>query len=389
MRVLYSFPHPLGRPGIGTTAYHQVAGLLRSGLEVTLFCTSVERALVGNVRVVETLVTAGKRIPHRALGVDRAYRYHDWRVSRSLLSGRLRPHVVHAWPRASVKTFGTTRNLGIAGVREVPNTHTAYAFDAVAREEARLGLDRLAGHSHSFDPHILAREEAEYQLADLLLAPSDFVRRTFLAQGMPDAKVARHRYGCDLDVFIPGDGRSPLDGLRALFVGSCEPRKGLHYALQAWFESGAAETGRFVVCGGFVPDYREKLAQWIEHPSVDVRGFVDDPASLMRESDVFLFPSIEEGSALVTYEAQASGCVLLASDAAGACVTHDVEGLIHEAGDVATLTRQLRVLDEDRARLRSLREATLAARDNLSWDAAAAALIEIYDRAAGRTRSAV
>ncbi len=144
------------------------------------------------------------------------------------------------------------------------------------------------------------------------------------------------------------------------------PGKGLHYALQAWLASGAAESGRFVVCGGFVPGYREAVAEWLHHPSVDVRGFVDDPGALMRESDVFVFPSVEEGSALVTYEAQASGCVLVVSDATGARVEHMRHGLVHSAGDLETLTEHLRWLNADRDQLARFRAATLAARGELT-----------------------
>ncbi len=182
----------------------------------------------------------------------------------------------------------------------------------------------------------------------------------------------------------PNRSAAPSGGLNALFVGSCEPRKGLHYALQAWIDSGAAETGRFVICGNFVPGYREVVAKWLEHPSVEVRGFVDDPGLLMRQSDVFVFPSIEEGSALVTYEAQASGCVLVVSDATGARVEHLRTGLVHSAGDIETLTAHVRELSADPELRRRLRRATLERRDELTWDRAAEELVAVYAQAADR-----
>ena len=70
---------------------------------------------------------------------------------------------------------------------------------------------------------------------------------------------------------------------------------------------------------------------------------------------MLLLPSIEEGSALVTYEAQVAGCVPLVSTAAGAMLDHDVHGLVHEAGDVATLTAQLDLLAGDPGTLERLR----------------------------------
>ena len=44
--------------------------------------------------------------------------------------------------------------------------------------------------------------------------------------------------------------------------------------------------------------------------------------------------SLTEGSALVTFEAQGSGCVLCVSDAAGADCRPGLDALVHPAGDV-------------------------------------------------------
>jgi glycosyltransferase involved in cell wall biosynthesis len=391
MRLLYSFPHAVGRAGIGEIAYHQVRGAIRQGLDVTLFCTSLERELEGPCNVIRTLAFGGMRVPHRALGVRRSYRYHDRTVAAALRQRGGGFDIVHSWPQASLETFRAARELGITAVREVPNTHTAHAFEVVARELAALHLEPVSGHSHSADPETLAREEAEYRLADLLLVPSEFSRRTFVERGVPPEKLVVHRYGCDPDRFHPGPGaeRPPEGGgLTALFVGRCEPRKGLHYALRAWMESGAADEGRFLVCGDFYPGYREALAGWLDRPGVEVRGFVTRPEEVMQESDVLVLSSVEEGSAIVTYEAQACGCVLAVSDAAGARCEHMRHGLVHPAGDVETLTDHLRLLTRDPRLLSSLRDETCADRERLSWDTAAEQLASIYEAVLPRRRPA-
>ena len=377
MRLFYSFPHAVGRPGIGTTAYHQVAGAIRQGIDVTLVCTTLARELPGHPRVIETLQVRGRRIPHRALGVRRAYRLHDRKAARILrgLAGQI--DIVHGWPAGCVETLRAARELGIPAVREVPNTHTAYAFNAVAREIEGLGLPPVRGHSHTYSAQVLAEEEREYELADALLIPSEFSLQTFLDHGVPAEKLALHRYGYDAGAFAPGD-KPDTPGLTAAFVGGCEPRKGLHYALTAWIDSGAAENGRFVICGGFVPGYAEALGPLLEHPSVEILGFVDDPGAVLREADVLVLPSVEEGSALVTYEAQACGCVLVVSDAAGARCDHGRHGLVHAAGDVCTLTTHLRMLDQNPGLLAQMRATVIAERERLTWDAAAADLTGVY-----------
>lgn len=384
LRVLYSFPDRLGSAtGVGTIAYQHVRGLVEEGIEVLLYCTSCDLEVPGVHALHETLVVGGRRIPHRALGIERAYRHHDRRVA-SALEHHDGIDLVHAWPKATVETAKAAQRSGIPVLREVPNTHTAYAFESVARETEALGMSAPSGNSHTYDAKVLAREEDEYARAALLLVPSEFSLRTFVERGVPPAKLALHQYGYDPERYFGEPDARPDDRpFTVLFAGRCEPRKGLHHALRAWLDSGAAEHGRFLVCGQFVPGYREALAGLLDHPSVEVRGFVD-LAPVMRESDVFVLPSIEEGSALVTYEAQASGCVLAVSDAAGARCEHGRQGLVHDAGDVETLTRHLRELANDRELLARLRAATLDGRAELTWRHAVRELVGIYAGAVDR-----
>jgi glycosyltransferase involved in cell wall biosynthesis len=133
-----------------------------------------------------------------------------------------------------------------------------------------------------------------------------------------------------------------------------------------------------VICGDLLADYRKRLSPLLAHRSVKALGFVHDVGAVMRGCDILMLPSVEEGSALVTYEAQASGCVLLVSDAAGASCRHPDQALVHSAGDTEALTDHLRTLDGDRGLLARLRATTLRRRDELTWAAAATRLDAVY-----------
>ena len=377
LRVLYSFPHTLGRPGIATTALHQVRGLLAAGVEVTVVCTTNAAPLPGT-RVVETLRLLGRRVPHRAfLATQRAYDYHDQVTARLLRRERDRFDLVHTWPRGCLRTIAAARSIGVRAVREVPSPHTAVALRDAADAAAALGLTLPATHSHAADAGVLARELAEFEASDVLLVPSEYAAGTFLAEGVPAEKLARTRYGFDADVYRPRE--RPADRpFTAVFAGRGEPNKGLHLALDAWLASGAAEDGELVVAGRIWPEYGALLERQLAHPSVRAPGFVSDMPGLLAGADVLLLPTFTEGSALVTYEALGAGCVPLVSSAAGAPVRDGVDGLVHEPGDLGTLTAQLKSVYADRARLAELRAAAVAARDELTWTAAGRHLAEVY-----------
>lgn len=382
LRVLYTFPHVLGRPGIATTARQQILSVVAQGCRVEVWCAANWTRMPESVHVVETMCLAGQRIPHRVLGVDRAYRLHDRRVARRL-SQRPDVDVVHAWP-GSLHTLTAARRLGVAAVREVPNTHTAHAVEQVALENQLLHLAAPRGHSHTASAAALAREELEYRAATRLLVPSDYVAKTFAERGYAPERWVRHRYGFDPQVFTP-----PVEGLHsagarpftAVFAGSCEPRKGLHYAVQAWHESGASSSGRLLIAGKFLPGYAEAIGKQLHHPSIECLGFAANLSDLLRTADVLLLPSVEEGSALVIYEAMGAGCVPVVSDVAGAPCQQGIDALIHPARNVATLSAHLRSLVEDADLLARLRKRTLVSAPGLTWESGGEVLVGAYHTA--------
>jgi glycosyltransferase involved in cell wall biosynthesis len=386
VRVLYSFPHALGAPGIATSAWHQVAGVLEEGVEVSLYVTSVARPLPGSARTTTTLAIGNRRIPHRALGVDRAYRYHDARVARALRRVAGEIDVVHCWPGACLQTMAAARELGIPALREAPSAHTAEAFEQAAREQELVGVELPVGHAFRFDADRLAQEEQEFAAAAGLLVPSSYAASTYLRRGIAPERVLRHQYGFDPERFRVGARRDAGEPFTALFVGRGEPTKGLHYALDAWHRSGVGATGRFVIVGEMLPAYAERLAPMLDDPSIEVREFAPAVETIMQAADVLVLPSVTEGSALVTYEAQGAGCALLVSDASGAPLSDDVEGLIHPARDVDALTEHFRRTATDPELRHRLRAGVLAHRDELTWRRAGAGLRAVYEQAAGSLR---
>jgi glycosyltransferase involved in cell wall biosynthesis len=64
----------------------------------------------------------------------------------------------------------------------------------------------------------------------------------------------------------------------------------------------------------------------------------------MAAADVFVFPSLFEGSAVVTYEALACGLPCVVTPAAGSVVRDGVEGFLVEPRDVNGLAQRMEQL---------------------------------------------
>ena len=388
IRVLYSFPNKLGADRICYTAWKQVIGLAAAGADLLVFPGGLSRPLPHGVRVRPTLARGRLRLPYRLLGSFRTVALHDWIVARRLekLAGQI--DIVHTWPLGAFQTLKTAGRLGIPTVLERCNAHTGYAMEAVQKECELLGISLPPDHEHAYNAWKLHKEKAEYDLADRLLCPSDFVVKTFHDRGYPAAKLARHQYGFDEKGYYPDvEPREAGRGLTALFVGVCAVRKGVHYALEAWLKSLASKDGTFLIAGEFLSEYQEKLAPMLAHPSIKVLGHRKDVPELMGKSDILVLPSIEEGSALVTSEARGSGCVLLVSEAAGAICRHMENALVHSVGDIATLTQHFSMLHQDRGLLERLRAASLATVSGLTWTVAGEKLLQVYREAIAAHRA--
>ena len=103
--------------------------------------------------------------------------------------------------------------------------------------------------------------------------------------------------------------------------------------------------------------------------------FVKDPSldqltKLYAESDVFIFPSLEEGWGLTVIEAMASGCAVVGTNTG--CLAelgnNNVNALISEPGDVEDMANNiLKICNDEQMRKRISMEGERTA-DLCSWD---------------------
>jgi glycosyltransferase involved in cell wall biosynthesis len=377
--VLYSFPHKIGAGRICYTAWQQVNGIAAAGAEVMVMPGAIHKPVPhSNVGMRPTLARGRWRIPYRLLGTLRACALHDRIVASRLerIAGQI--DVIHTWPLGALKTLKKAAELGIPTVLERPNAHTRFAYDVVRAECDRLGIALPPRHEHAFQPDVLAREEAEYEAATRLLCPSEFVAETFIDRGVPRQKLSRHQYGYDPSMYYPATTTKREQSFTMLFVGVCAVRKGLHFALEAWLRSQAHRSGRFLIAGEFLPAYADLLAAKLAHPSVVVLGHRGDIPELMRNADVLVLPSIEEGSPLACAEAIGSGCVPLVSEACTGSCRHLENALVHPIGDVDTLAKHINMVYADASLLDRLRDGALRSSPDLTWIAAGRKLLKVY-----------
>jgi len=380
MKILYSFPHKIGADRICYTAWEQVRGLYGAGVDVVAMPAAVARPIP--VETLPTLARGKLRIPIRLIGSRRSFRIHDSIVANRLEKLGHSIDVVHTWPSGALETLRAAKRIGIPTVLERPNAHTRYAYEVVKDECRRIGVSLPPGDEYEYRNDILDAEEEEFELADFLLCASSFSAKTFMDRGFSPDKIIRHTYGYDEQRFFPDP--QPRKKFTVLFAGIASVRKGLHLALEAWKKSTAIHDGVFRIAGTIAPDYARHLQDILNHPSVEAMGHRHDVPELMRQADILVLPSLEEGFGLVCVEAIGSGCVPLVSEACTEECRHMQNSLIHRIGDVQTLADQFSMLHQDRELLLRLRNNCINQRLDYTWKAAGARLKSAYEEVLNR-----
>lgn len=191
----------------------------------------------------------------------------------------------------------------------------------------------------------------DIEQADAVLVNSDFVRETFLRQGWEASRVHVIYLGVD-DAFLNGAAESqPLrfdskSALRIVFAGGFELRKGARVLAAAMREllSDTDLDFELYMAGGIGRDAREELAALRQHSKVHYYGVLSRQglASLLSSADLFVFPSLAEGSARVIFEALACGCYVITTPNSGSIVEDGTHGRLIPAGEPEALTRAVR-----------------------------------------------
>ncbi len=286
------------------------------------------------------------------------------------------------WSGACLETLSAARRRGMKTIVERGSTHIAHQTEVLREAHARWGLAW-----HGTDPRLIAREEAEYDAADLICTSSSFARGTFIARGVDGAKVFANPYGVDLSSFTPGRP-APAGSARRrrlLFVGRVGVRKGVPWLLQA-FRSLPPDWELHLV-GPVDPEMPSLLAR-LPHERVVLRGPVPGSAlsAEYRAADLFCLPSIEEGLALVLLQAMASGLPVVATEESGVLDAgrDGKEVVAVRAADAEDLACRLAGLAEDpEARARMGAAALARVRAGFDWSDYGDRAVQLYCQLVG------
>jgi glycosyltransferase involved in cell wall biosynthesis len=302
---------------------------------------------------------------------DKTYlRLVEWRYERALRPGS----IAWVWPNMSARLLKNLKRRGHVVILERINSSVRTARQLLDAAGTRLGLP--AGHN--IDEHAIADEAQDLEAADYIFVCSPFVEDSFLRTGVPAERIRRCTYGWDPDSFKlkPRDTQETLDPI-FLFVGSGCLRKGLPDLLEAW--NRANIRGRLRIIGPIEKPIAKRYAHVLSRADVEPLGYQRDLAQQYSQAHVFVLPSLEEGSPLVTYMALAAGIPSLVSlPGAGGIVHDDVEGLVRDPNQQSDFQDALVRLATDADLRDRLGRAAARAAPQYTWQRVAQTRAEVF-----------
>lgn len=263
-------------------------------------------------------------------------------VLREGLQGR----AVYVYDGAGLEVMTAAKQAGMMTILEqtIASRHVVENW-LTQEHDLHPGWEKRPETGEAHLDELLQREQREWQLADLILCGSEFVRESIAYLDGPVDRCAVVPYGENAPFTIPASPeRGPARALRVLTVGTVSLRKGAPYLAETARRLGAAAEFRAVGAVRLLPNAAASLAEHVELLGQVPRTGIGNHFGW---ADVFFLPSVCEGSAEAINEALRCGLPVVTTPNAGSIVRDGIEGYLVAPRDVAGMVDRLRLFKDE------------------------------------------
>jgi glycosyltransferase involved in cell wall biosynthesis len=259
---------------------------------------------------------------------------HDWQVSRRL---EKKLDAVYTYEDGARLTFEAAKRRSIAKVYELP---AGYFLGAAKELEPAVKITPNSEATIRKEPvWKQARKDTELELADLVVVPCEWARKSLSFSKAGKKCVIKVPYGTPADE-VAVRAKRPDGPFTILFAGQIGIRKGVPLLLEAWKRLGLKDA-RLWMAGSINLDARYLNS----YDGFQYLGALPRIRLLeiMREIDLFVFPSLAEGFGMVIGEAMATGVPVLTTMNTGGSelITNGCEGWCVPAHDINSLAERI------------------------------------------------
>ena len=277
--------------------------------------------------------------------------YDEW-VSKNLKTENF--NVFIGWSGMSYHSIIEAKRLGKITIVERGSSHILYQNEILKTEYSKFGI------AFSIDERVIEKELKEYEAADYISIPSEFVRNSFIEKGVKAEKLFVNNYGVSGYFNNNSHTAAPRTKFRILYVGGLTVQKGLIYffealkqlnipeeAYEVWFLGSVEEPVQKII-----PNYAGKNWQFFGHVNhYSLHNYIN-------ECDVAIQPSLQEGLSMVIPQIMGCGVPVIASTNSGGAdiISDGVNGYIIPIRNAVAISEKIEFLYRNPTELKKLKE---------------------------------
>ncbi len=280
--------------------------------------------------------------------------------------------ILVGWSSFSLNSFIKAKKFKCIKILERGSTHIEYQRDILKKEY----------DIHNIKPkvpsdHIVAKEKIEYDLADYISVPTEFVKKTFIDHGIDKNKIIKIPYGVNLEEFKETNDIFEKDKLkdkifRIIYVGTCSIRKGIFYLIKSFTELNL-ENSELLIVGNIDKDIKHLMDLHLKNKKIKYLKAQkqNELYHLYNQSDLFVTCSVEEGLSMVQLQAMSCGLPVICTSNSGGdeIVDNTKDGFILPIRDVEALKTKITLLYRDQNLCKKMgQEAKMKTISHYSWE---------------------
>lgn len=286
-------------------------------------------------------------------------------------ANRHKPNAIIYYNGYARKHLDLLSDPSITKIMDVSIAHRLYLKDILEKEIQRTGLSQIK-HEHLsyWDSQMIASDLEGCNHTDYFLAPSNFVKKSLIANGIKEKQIKLVPYGVNTDIFKPSHPKKLYkdEKIRLLYVGSISYRKGIHRLLKV---VSTMDDVDLTLAGSYNPN-SDIVKNYQESPNIHFLGFItrDRLNQIYNDSHVFVLPSFCEGMAMVGLEAMSAGLPIICTTNTGVndVVVDGINGFVYNPEDDNALREHISWFKENPDKLESMSQSARGTSLEYTWD---------------------
>lgn len=286
--------------------------------------------------------------------------------------------ILVGWSGFSKKSFLNAGKYKCIKILERGSSHIKFQEEILKNEYSKLKIKPILPSKK-----MIQKELDEYELADFISVPSDFVKQSFVKYGISESKIIKIPYGVDLKEFeIIDNKKNDNKKFTIITTGTISFRKGSHYLIETFLELSLIDT-ELIFVGPIDYEFKDWLKKRNNLKNINFinKKKQSELKHFYNKSDLFVQCSIEEGLSMVLAQAMACGIPVICTENSGGAeiIDNGQEGYVIPIRNKEILKKKILELYNDRKKLDQMsHNAHKRASKNLSWELYGKKMIETY-----------